>query len=602
MSEKIQFIGYGINTGPKNTGSRQIYLGLDDETADYKARVELIKQAAEKAAGDSATKAKALKIFTIPEFYFRGKNGAYELTTIMGEGTDNAGLIGALQETFMDAKWKNWLFVVGSIIGKSYPAKEKKIKVEDIIIPAYKPAGKNPTDEVEKPVDKDDLTVEERLRLTVLTANFKAEFKKDSKVKVKADTDSLAEDAAKKWVLNQAASIADADVKKLAEKLGAAADKDFAKIDSKKLDQYIEDNPFVWAAAADTSKATEAYNVVPVIEGGFETKEKAVESTHIVMKQNKSGIDFIKTTELDGDLTYYTAGTDDVVTDNAAGNDGVVNHLDDWGLVKRNGSVDTTKVAEIKKQKNYGELPAILGDNFVLLQYNDQVQNLDPVGVFRIGKLTFAVDVCLDHSEQFSKKMINAFNHADMKPILEKVLSKESIEVMKAAKKGVDVQLVPSCGMSIEENAAVAKKNGYIFNCDGLNGQRLLTNPNYHVLVDGSDNVLDTAGYKAAVATEKSIGNAHTGLMKVTDLDMDLANDSTLSPWDTKTKTKAVALGITSVTAGGNTTNITDLYWENVTTKYPIGGKEKGKADRNVEVTVNGPIGGVLHIYEEVDV
>ena len=35
----------------------------------------------------------ALKVFVVPEFYFRGKLGAYEMSTIMGTGQDDSGLI-----------------------------------------------------------------------------------------------------------------------------------------------------------------------------------------------------------------------------------------------------------------------------------------------------------------------------------------------------------------------------------------------------------------------------------------------------------------------------------------------------------------------------
>ena len=85
MTKKVQFIGYSINTGPHTLqNDKAIYLGLDDPIADYKARVELLKQAIEKAASDNSIDKQAVKIFTVPEFYFRGHLGAYDLATIMG--------------------------------------------------------------------------------------------------------------------------------------------------------------------------------------------------------------------------------------------------------------------------------------------------------------------------------------------------------------------------------------------------------------------------------------------------------------------------------------------------------------------------------------
>lgn len=121
--EKIQFIAYALNTAPTRTGSAK-YLGLDDAKKDIEARCELILRAAETAASKADSKAdpeadpkagssdKTLKVFMLPEFYFRGKKGAYEMDDVQTA-------IERLQKMVEKEKWKDWLFAFGTIVGRS---------------------------------------------------------------------------------------------------------------------------------------------------------------------------------------------------------------------------------------------------------------------------------------------------------------------------------------------------------------------------------------------------------------------------------------------------------------------------------------------------
>ena len=69
MPEEIQFIGYGIHTGPKQDNGEKIFLGIDNdsptrlksEERDFRARIELLKQAMLKAENSSSVRKKALK-------------------------------------------------------------------------------------------------------------------------------------------------------------------------------------------------------------------------------------------------------------------------------------------------------------------------------------------------------------------------------------------------------------------------------------------------------------------------------------------------------------------------------------------------------------
>ncbi len=73
-----------------------------------------------------------------------------------------------------------------------------------------------------------------------------------------------------------------------------------------------------------------------------------------------------------------------------------------------------------------------------------QIINYDGLGIFQNNGITFGVEICLDHlTGRLSASPAN-----EGQPL-------------------VQVQLVPSCGASIQADAVVAEDKGYIFNVDG---------------------------------------------------------------------------------------------------------------------------------------
>lgn len=120
----VQFIGYEIYTGPGHNPDR--YVGLDSDRDDIAARIALMKEAltAAKASPPIATDPGVLKVFMAPEFYFRGKQGAYpiELLTGTGPNPDPLSLIGGLSALIADASWQDWLVVFGTAIAGSVNA------------------------------------------------------------------------------------------------------------------------------------------------------------------------------------------------------------------------------------------------------------------------------------------------------------------------------------------------------------------------------------------------------------------------------------------------------------------------------------------------
>jgi len=67
-----------------------------------------------------------LKIFALPEFFFRGPLGAYSLQDVLGDAQQPDSFIYQLQRLLADYRWSSWLGIFGTIIayqiapGKKY--------------------------------------------------------------------------------------------------------------------------------------------------------------------------------------------------------------------------------------------------------------------------------------------------------------------------------------------------------------------------------------------------------------------------------------------------------------------------------------------------
>jgi hypothetical protein len=115
--DQIVFIGYVIDTTPKkNNDGSYTYLGVTPPRVDIAARCQLVAAAMETARRalppPASPPARRLNVFMIPEFFFRGPDpGAYEMGDVQL-------CIAALQELAADAKWNDWVFEFGTIIGK----------------------------------------------------------------------------------------------------------------------------------------------------------------------------------------------------------------------------------------------------------------------------------------------------------------------------------------------------------------------------------------------------------------------------------------------------------------------------------------------------
>ncbi|MCP3941127.1 MAG: hypothetical protein GY710_06545 [Desulfobacteraceae bacterium] len=82
MFNSCQFIALNLPSQPQWTNddfTKGRYMGLEDDKNDIDARIDFLKRCMKKAYRRADKNKKCLKIFAMPEFFFRGKNGAYPI-------------------------------------------------------------------------------------------------------------------------------------------------------------------------------------------------------------------------------------------------------------------------------------------------------------------------------------------------------------------------------------------------------------------------------------------------------------------------------------------------------------------------------------------
>lgn len=123
--EKVRFIAHCLYTAPNHVwnaqsgGWKEQYNGDKNHDTDIQKRVAFVENAIAKALKEleSQDSKDTLKIFMMPECFFQGGNGAYPV----GEETDKDNkvrqVIEKLQGLVKDKKWSDWVFVFGSVNG-----------------------------------------------------------------------------------------------------------------------------------------------------------------------------------------------------------------------------------------------------------------------------------------------------------------------------------------------------------------------------------------------------------------------------------------------------------------------------------------------------
>ena len=116
------------SVGTQKTGSTSpqdvaCYVGLANLTEDVKRRIVIMTKAVDAAYEMSSKDEGTLKVFLVPEFYFRGPYGAYVLHTKEANTRREQAafpisqIAAALENIVQQAKFKDWFFVFGTVVG-----------------------------------------------------------------------------------------------------------------------------------------------------------------------------------------------------------------------------------------------------------------------------------------------------------------------------------------------------------------------------------------------------------------------------------------------------------------------------------------------------
>jgi hypothetical protein len=143
--KKIQCIAYEIYTSKK---AKQKSLGTDKE--DFHYRWKIFKDTINKALSKCDKSKDTLKVFLVPEFFFRpNEKEMYEDLWI-------EHCFDIVQRYFKKSKWNNWLICIGSILSmEDYKVKEEKMGFLNATVlylggtEKYKIVGKKNTSKVD---------------------------------------------------------------------------------------------------------------------------------------------------------------------------------------------------------------------------------------------------------------------------------------------------------------------------------------------------------------------------------------------------------------------------------------------------------------------
>ena len=129
----------------------QCYLGHHNPVRDVRQRLQIMKDAVEKAHAVATTDEETLKIFIAPEFFFRGIDGAYTFTSNSYTDSDTRDkrkmdrlwkeadgddydpecgevchVLKGLEELVAHKKYKDWIFLFGTVIvSESLPTEDE---------------------------------------------------------------------------------------------------------------------------------------------------------------------------------------------------------------------------------------------------------------------------------------------------------------------------------------------------------------------------------------------------------------------------------------------------------------------------------------------
>lgn len=607
MSNLIQFIGYGIHTGLKDENGIKQSLGLDSdiltrqkgEEKDYLARIELLKRALEKAKERSDIERDALKIFTVPDFYFTGQRSGYLQETFFGNAEGKECVLTALQKLIEGDEWKDWILVIGSNLVFTMPSMKKEVELNSIKIPFFKPKNSKETTLL-KPVNLKGLTVVDAINQAILEDKLKAAFEAEDKIVAEVDNIAslarevayaLIEDPTETGYAGSSLKIIDTIAKKINKEVNSELRKIKTEEQLLELDEQYD---YEWEKALDTNAEEDVYFASLFIKGGAAAEGES--NTEIIMKPFYNQIADLIPEEEGTETPVYRE--QDMLSYMVEGQENENIYIDPWHLINLKGEIDEEKVAQIKKNKKYGS-PLLDGWNDINI--NPIHLPINPTGIFKHGELTIALDSGLDNINQVKKKFILAMKNSLIKGISKKILTPEEEQLYKVIQKGVDLHIITSCGSEIYDKAVVCKKGGWVFNCDGHGNKRLWEEEK--LMCNEEMEICDELGYRNIAADDKTgLGSAHTGLMRSVGLTMKQNEDSNLIPYGKKPKVERSSiteLDLQQLSINNEKIRISDLFWSGNPEEKEIVAVDKKGNEAPLKVNAIGPEAGSFVIYNE---
>lgn len=118
----------------------QCYNGPSDLKLDVEGRVKIMKEAVEAAYRRATNDSTTLKLFVAPEFFFRGPQGSYDLSSMLpyknGTYAPIDGIARGLEGIVADERFVDWMFVFGTVIASDI-AEDGKVEFFNFS-PVYK--------------------------------------------------------------------------------------------------------------------------------------------------------------------------------------------------------------------------------------------------------------------------------------------------------------------------------------------------------------------------------------------------------------------------------------------------------------------------------
>jgi len=345
---QAQFIAFDVMPGTgKDNNDHPVYLGDPDNFDDLGRRLLLMKKAMRTAlrADGVDDGAHVLKIFMAPEFYWRGRDGAYQIGAT-GDGVVQVDdIMAQLRPIAQHADFSDWLFVYGTAIGYLKHGDGNRANTFRLLVKS--------------------------------TGEWKDAKVKRSTVNVIADPALEAKDASPALICGRIPPNAEEPIRwKVDQGTKSAGVLRSERVSDLEYKLYLDAKVELAKAAFQLSEpiSTEVFNLALVQRGGPPPYGRAL-SEAIVYKEFVSHIDFLGANSQDIDAFHEPSGS---------GRRVLLAGEDDRRMLPTEGATDVLGAAPNKPGGRVSEVSKT---------------GLGGGGVFVMDGITFGIEVCRDHAQ-----------------------------------------------------------------------------------------------------------------------------------------------------------------------------------------------------------